>query len=69
MTLKDAEKALSTELEALIGTIPLVHVEHKEAFAQEMDAFKNLFSRYLHLTSETLDWSKIEPIPSECVKN
>lgn len=33
-----------------------------------MDAFQQLFQRYLHTTSETLDWQQLQPLPSNYLK-
>ncbi|CAL8080398.1 unnamed protein product [Calicophoron daubneyi] len=68
LTLKDAEKALITELNHLVSTIPENDTEKRESFCKEMDDFRELFERYLHVTSEAFDWSKMEPIPSGIVK-
>jgi UTP--glucose-1-phosphate uridylyltransferase len=68
LTLRDAKKALSTELNQLVNTIPENEVQRKEVFRKEMDDFQDLFERYLHSTSDAFDWSKMEPIPDQAIK-
>lgn len=67
LTLKDAEKALTDEINRLVDTIPPNDSEEKSKFRTQMDGFQQLFERYLHSTSETFDWKSMEPIPTECV--
>ncbi|VDP91808.1 unnamed protein product [Echinostoma caproni] len=68
LTLKDAEKALTDDINRLVDTIPPNDIEEKNNFRTQMDGFQQLFQRYLHSTSEAFDWKKMEPVPPECMK-
>ncbi|KAF6778999.1 hypothetical protein AHF37_01378 [Paragonimus kellicotti] len=68
LTLKDADTALSTELNRLVETIQPAEVEKRNAFRRQMDGFHKLFKRYLDYTSDLFEWSKIEPLPKDFVK-
>ncbi|CAH8508371.1 unnamed protein product [Heterobilharzia americana] len=68
LTLKDAEKALSADLDLLVNTIPNSLPLEKESFRLQMESFKELFKRYLHDASATFDWSEIEPLPPKSMK-
>ncbi|KAF5401114.1 UTP--glucose-1-phosphate uridylyltransferase [Paragonimus heterotremus] len=68
LTLKDADAALSTELNRLVETIQPAEVEKRNVFRRQMDDFHKLFKRYLDYTSDLFEWSKIEPLPKDFVK-
>ncbi|KAA3672479.1 UTP--glucose-1-phosphate uridylyltransferase [Paragonimus westermani] len=68
LTLKDADAALSTELNRLVETIQPAEVEKRNAFRRQMDEFHKLFKRYLDYTSDLFEWSKIERLPKDFVK-
>ncbi|VDD83013.1 unnamed protein product [Mesocestoides corti] len=67
LTRRDAVKALSHELEFLTSGIPDSLTTEKESFASQMNAFQNLFKRFIE-TTEDIDWEKIKLLPDEVLK-
>ncbi|CAH8529555.1 unnamed protein product [Dicrocoelium dendriticum] len=67
LTLKDADAALSTELDKLVDTIPESNVDSRLRFRKEMDGFHELFKRYLDATSDAFEWDMIQPLPAGVV--
>lgn len=67
LTLKDADAALSTELDKLVETIPVSNAHGRLRFRKQMDGFHDLFQRYLDATSDAFEWDKIQPLPAGVV--
>ncbi|VDM32625.1 unnamed protein product [Hydatigera taeniaeformis] len=68
LTLQDAEKALSHELELLTSDIPDTLESEKKRFAQQMQSFQNLFKRFIE-TAKDCDWEKIDLLPDDYLKS
>ncbi|GFT43734.1 UTP--glucose-1-phosphate uridylyltransferase [Nephila pilipes] len=64
LTKKDAEIQLSHELEKLL----LTTANEKERYEIEFAGYKKLFQQFLLGTGPSVQWDKIEPLPSDAIK-
>jgi UTP--glucose-1-phosphate uridylyltransferase len=66
VTKRDAFQQLQRELEVLITTAP---DSKREEFKEEMDRFAALFNRFLQEDGPSVEWDRIEKLPTEAVKD
>ncbi|XP_064623391.1 UTP--glucose-1-phosphate uridylyltransferase-like isoform X2 [Lineus longissimus] len=66
LTRKDALEALGKEVQRLLQTAAPAQ---REQLVKEMDAFQNLFSRFLQETGPSIHWEKIEKLPHDAMKD
>ncbi|KAM7540772.1 hypothetical protein Aperf_G00000034867 [Anoplocephala perfoliata] len=67
LTRQDSVKALARELESLSLGIPDDIEEEKKRFVQQMQAFQDLFKRFIE-TKADVDWGKISLLPDTDIK-
>lgn len=57
---------MERELDKLIETAP---TDKKEAFREEMESFAALFDRFLQEDGPSVEWNRIEKLPTGAVKD
>lgn len=65
-TKKDALNLMKKELDALLET---TQPQRRDEVKKEHDGFIKLFHRFLDETGPSVEWSKIEKLPSEAIKD
>lgn len=66
MAKRDAQTQMEHELQRLVGTV--TSADRKPFLANEMNRFASLFGRFLQEEGPSVDWSKIQKLPEEAVK-
>lgn len=66
MAKRDAQTQMEHELQRLLKTSTAPSTTF---LANEMNRFAGLFGRFLQEAGPSLDWSKIQKLPEEAVKN
>lgn len=65
MTKRDAQIHFELELKNLLQTVP--NEELQNFYSDEMERFASLFGRYLQEEGPSVDWNRIEKLPTDAV--
>ncbi|KAF4516819.1 hypothetical protein B566_EDAN006213 [Ephemera danica] len=66
LTKRDAQIQLNHELEKLLATAP---EDQKDRISKEFEGFSRLYARFLAEEGPSVDWDRIEKLPSDAVKD
>lgn len=67
VTKRDAQTHFEQELDKLLETLP--KPDQKHFYKNEMTRFSSLFGRFLQEEGPSVEWDRIEKLPSEAVIN
>lgn len=67
VTKRDALMHFELELKQLLQTVS--HEQIQNAYSKEMERFAQLFGRYLQEEGPSVEWDKIQKLPTDAVKD